>query len=66
MKNDANGGFEQANVQGNWSEGQRFTLSSTPFWVPAIPCTSLGHYNPKPRSVASPHESNRTYFDFSR
>ena len=66
VKNDANGGFEQANVQGNWSDGQRFPLMAAPFWASTTPCTSLGDNNLKPRSVALPHESNRTYLDFNR
>ena len=65
VKNDANGGFEQANVQGYWSEGQRFSLIRT-LWVPARLRTRLGYDDPKSRSVASSHERNRTYLDLNR
>jgi hypothetical protein len=68
VKNDANGGFEQVNVQGKWREGQRFSLKPPINWRPTNPCTRFGDYSSNPRSVASiPNaEAHHVRFDIGK
>jgi hypothetical protein len=53
VENDANGGFEQAIIQGSWRAGQRFVLVVSCRLPASLPCVQLDKQLIHSRSIAS-------------